>query len=94
VYQAVRGFSRATVPQREKIAEALGTSVDVLFDGARDSAMREIKKRRSPVAAGKRRKSFPAANREKGRFSYGKYNPKTLVRQSRKDRCSNSAARR
>jgi transcriptional regulator with XRE-family HTH domain len=32
VYQAVRGFSRATVPQREKIAEVLGTSVDVLFD--------------------------------------------------------------
>ena len=32
VYQIANGFYRATVPQREKIAEALGTSVDVLFD--------------------------------------------------------------
>lgn len=33
VYQISRGFYRATQPQREKIAAALETPVDVLFDG-------------------------------------------------------------
>ena len=32
-YQIAKGFYRATQPQREKIAAALETPVDVLFDG-------------------------------------------------------------
>ena len=32
-YQIANGFYRATQPQREKIADALETPVDVLFDG-------------------------------------------------------------
>ena len=31
-YQIANGFYRATQPQREKIADALETPVDVLFD--------------------------------------------------------------